>query len=127
MRLRSNDFLILIQFPLKDQLARRRYEDQLVQQQRMQEENLKKQEESVAKQEAMRKATLEHEMEMRAKADMKRIEAETIARAKVERENQDLNLEKIRLQAKEHRNTVLEGIKTAGSVLGAGAQAFLQG
>ena len=112
---------------MKDQLARRRYEDQLVQQQRMQEENLKKQEESVAKQEAMRKATLEHEMEMRAKADMKRIEAETIARAKVERENQDLNLEKIRLQAKEHRNTVLEGIKTAGSVLGAGAQAFLQG
>ena len=39
----------------KDQLARRRYEDQLVQQQRMQEENLRKQEESVAKQEAMRK------------------------------------------------------------------------
>jgi len=110
----------------QDQLARRRYEDQLVQQQRTQEENLKKQEESVAKQEAMRKATLEHEMEMRAKADMKRIEAETLARAKVERENQDLNLEKIRLQAKENRSTVLEGIKTAGSVLGAGAQAFLQ-
>ena len=42
-------------FLLKDQLARRRYEDQLVQQQRMQEENLRKQEESVAKQEAMRK------------------------------------------------------------------------
>ena len=71
-------------------MARRRYEDQLVQQQRMQEENLKKQEDSVAKQEAMRKATLEHEMELRAKADMKRIEAETVARAKVERENQDL-------------------------------------
>ena len=51
----------------QDQLARRRYEDQLVQQQRMQEENLRKQEESVAKQEAMRKATLEHEMELRAK------------------------------------------------------------
>ena len=93
----------------------------------MQAENLQKQEESVAKQEAMRKATLEHEMELRAKADIKRIQAETVARAQVERENQDLNLEKIRLQAKEHRSTVLEGIKTAGSVLGAGAQAFLQG
>ena len=34
----------------QDQLARQRYEDQLVQQQRMQEENLKKQEASVAKQ-----------------------------------------------------------------------------
>ena len=111
---------------MQDQLARRRYEDQLVQQQRMQEENLKKQEESVAKQEAMRKATLEHEMEARAKADMKRIEAESKAKAKIERENQDLYLEQIRLKAKEHRGTVLDSIRTAGTVLGTGAQAFLQ-
>lgn len=109
----------------QDQLARRRYEDQLVQQQRMQEENLQKQEQSVAKQEAMRKATLEHEMELRAKADMKRIMAETEARAKVERENQDLYLEQIRLKAKEHRSTVMDGISTAGSVIGSGMQAFL--
>jgi len=109
----------------QDQLARRRYEDQLVQQQKMQEENLRKQEESVAKQEAMRKSTLEHEMELRAKADTKRIEAETAARAKIERENQDLYLEQIRLKAKEHRSTVIDGISTAGSVMGAGLQAFL--
>jgi len=109
----------------QDQLARRRYEDQLLQNQRNQEEVLRKQEESVAKQEAMRKATLEHEMELRAKADTKRIEAEMHARAKVERENQDLTLEQIRLKAKEHRNTVMEGITTAGSVVGAGLQAFL--
>ena len=119
-------------FLLKDQLARRRYEDQLVQQQRMQEENLRKQEESVAKQEAMRKVryfklmleklgdkykvldfqgTLEHEMELRAKADMKRIESEMTAKAKIERENQDLYLEQIRLRAKENRSTVMEGIQ----------------
>jgi len=109
----------------QDQLARRRYEDQLVQQQKMQEDNLRKQEQSVAKQEAMRKATLEHEMELRAKADTKRIEAETTARAKVERENQDLYLEQIRLKAKEHRSTVIDGISTAGQVMGAGFQAFL--
>ena len=109
----------------QDQLARQRYEDQLVQNSRSQEENLRKQEASVAKQEAMRKATLEHEMEMRSKADTERIKAETIARAKVERENQDLYLEQIRLKAKEHRNTVMEGISTAGSVVGAGLQAFL--
>merc|ERR1719447_1498795 len=109
----------------QDQLARRRYEDQLVQNQRNQEEILKKQEESVAKQEAMRKATLEHEMELRSKADTKRIEAEMVAKAKVERENQDLYLEQIRLRAKEHRSTVMEGITTAGSVVGAGLQAFL--
>eukprot|EP00092_Neocalanus_flemingeri_P010276 GFUD01011072.1.p1 GENE.GFUD01011072.1~~GFUD01011072.1.p1 ORF type:complete len:623 (+),score=219.30 GFUD01011072.1:108-1976(+) len=109
----------------QDQLARDRYNDQLVQNQRSQEEVLRKQEESVAKQEAMRKATMEHEMEMRSKADTKRIEAEMLARAKVERENQDLTLEQIRLKAKEHRNTVMEGITTAGSVVGAGLQAFL--
>ena len=91
----------------------------------MQEENLRKQEESIAKQEALRKATIEHEMELRAKADMKRIEAEAVAKAKVERENQDLYLEQIRLRAKESRNTVMESIKTAGSILGQGAQAFL--
>ena len=65
-------------------------------------------------------------MEMRAQADLKRIEAETVARAKIERENQDLYLEQIRLKAKESRNTIMEGISTAGSVLGAGAEAFLR-
>ncbi|CAB4070297.1 ATAD3A_B [Lepeophtheirus salmonis] len=77
------------------------------------------QEESVAKQEAMRKATLEHEMEMRAKADQKRIASEMDARGKMERDNQDLYLEQIRLKATESRSTIMEGIQTAGSVLGA--------
>ena len=102
-----------------------------MQQQRMQEENLRKQEESVAKQEAMRKvrehpgklwlsliervmffkATLEHEMELRAKADTKRIQSEMTAKAKIERENQDLYLEQIRVKAKENRSTVMESIQ----------------
>ena len=110
----------------QDKLARQRYDDQLIQQRRSQEDNLKKQEESVAKQEAMRRKTLEQEMEMRAQADLKRIEAETAAKAKIERENQDLYLEQIRLRAKENRGTVMEGIRTAGSVLGAGAEAFFK-
>ncbi|XP_055690098.1 ATPase family AAA domain-containing protein 3A homolog [Lutzomyia longipalpis] len=109
----------------QDQLARKRYEEQLVQQQRVQEENLRKQEESVAKQEAMRRATIEHEIEMKEKNKLKLLEAELRAKAKVDRENRDINLEQIRLKAQEHRATVLEGIKTAGSVLGAGAQALL--
>merc|ERR1719369_2280899 len=65
-------------------------------------------------------------MELRAQADMKRIEAETTAKAKIERENQDLYLEQIRLKAKETRTTTMDGIRTAGSVLGAGAEAFLR-
>lgn len=109
----------------QDQLARKRYDDQLSQQQRMNEENIRRQEESVAKQEAMRKATIEHEMDLRHKNEMKRVEAELKAKAKVDRENRDLTLEQIRLKATEHRVTVLESIKTAGSVMGQGMQALL--
>ncbi|KOC68815.1 ATPase family AAA domain-containing protein 3 [Habropoda laboriosa] len=110
----------------QDQLVRKRYDDQLMQQQRMNDENLKRQEESVAKQEAMRKATVEHEMDLRHKNEMKKLEAKIIAKAKIDRENQDLNLERIRVEASEKRVTVLESIKTAGSVLGTGLTAFLQ-
>ncbi|KAI4502404.1 hypothetical protein M0802_002316 [Mischocyttarus mexicanus] len=110
----------------QDQLSRKRYDDQLAQQQRMNDENLRRQEESVAKQEAMRKATIEHEMDLRHKNEMRKLEAELKAKAKIDRENQDLNLEQIRLKASENRLTVLESIKTAGSVLGTGANALLQ-
>lgn len=109
----------------QDQLARKRYEEQLIQQQRVQDENLRKQEESVQKQEAMRRATIEHEMELREKNKMKLLEAEFRAKAKIDRENRDLNLEQIRLKAQENRVTVLESIKTAGSVIGAGAETLL--
>ncbi|XP_069959812.1 ATPase family AAA domain-containing protein 3-A isoform X3 [Cherax quadricarinatus] len=113
----------------QDQLARKRYEDQLVQQQRMHEENLKRQEDSVAKQEAMRK-------EQRHKYDMKRLEAKMIAKSKIERENQDLTLEQIRVRAAEDRETtlkslvekretVLSSIKTAGAAIGTGLDTFL--
>lgn len=123
----------------QDQLARKRYDDQLAQQQRMNDESLRRygikilpqlktfficfecsllkcfvcfrQEESVAKQEAMRKATIEHEMDLRHKNEMKKVEAELRAKAKVDRENRDLTLEQIRLKAEENRVTVLESIK----------------
>lgn len=109
----------------QDQLARKRYEEQLAQQARMNEENLRKQEESITKQEHMKKATMEYEAELRLKNEMKRIEAELRGRAKVDRENQDIIKDQIRLKAKENRQTVLESIKTAGSVLGTGFQAFV--
>ncbi|TMW52050.1 hypothetical protein DOY81_002830 [Sarcophaga bullata] len=109
----------------QDQLARKRYEDQLAQQQRVQEENLRKQEESVARQEAMRRQTIEHEIEMKEKNRLKLLEHEMRVKAKVDRENRDINLEQIRLRAQEQRTTVLEGIKTAGSVIGTGVEAML--
>ncbi|XP_062282588.1 uncharacterized protein LOC133987294 [Scomber scombrus] len=109
----------------QDKLARQRYDDQLRQQQFLNDENLRRQEESVGKQEAMRKATIEHEMQLRHKNDLLRVEAEAKARAQVERENADLIREQIRLKAAEHRQTVLESIKTAGAVFGEGFRAFV--
>lgn len=50
-------------------------------------------------------------MELRHKNELLRIEAESKARAKVERENADIIREQIRLKAAEHRQTVLESIK----------------
>uniref|UniRef100_A0AAR2KEP5 AAA+ ATPase domain-containing protein n=1 Tax=Pygocentrus nattereri TaxID=42514 RepID=A0AAR2KEP5_PYGNA len=109
----------------QDKLARQRYEDQLRQQQALNEENLRRQEESVQKQEAMRKATIEHEMDLRHKNEMMRVEAEAKARARVERENADIIREQIRLKAAEHRQTVLDSIRTAGAVFGEGFKAFI--
>uniref|UniRef100_A0A2K5JWC8 AAA+ ATPase domain-containing protein n=1 Tax=Colobus angolensis palliatus TaxID=336983 RepID=A0A2K5JWC8_COLAP len=109
----------------QDKLARQRYEDQLKQQQLLNEENLRKQEESVQKQEAMRRATVEREMELRQKNEILRVEAEARARAKAERENADIIREQIHLKAAEHRQTVLESIRTAGTLIGEGFHAFL--
>lgn len=61
-------------------------------------------------------ATIEHEMELRHKNEMLRVEAESKARAKVERENADIIREQIRLKAAEHRQTVLESIQYVRTV-----------
>ena len=58
-----------------------------------------------------RTATIEHEMDLRHKNEMMRVEAEAKARARVERENADIIREQIRLKAVEHRQTVLESIR----------------
>ncbi|KAH9514104.1 ATPase AAA domain-containing protein 3 [Bulinus truncatus] len=97
-----------------DQLARKRYEDQLAQQARMNEENLRRQEESVKKQEALRIATLEKEAEIGHKHDLMRIEAEMRGRAQVERENRDIIKEQIKLRAEEDRKTKLEASGDVG-------------
>ncbi|KAL7060567.1 hypothetical protein AAHC03_09480 [Spirometra sp. Aus1] len=109
----------------QDMLARKRQDDQLAQQARMHEETLRKQEESVQKQEQMRRSTIEYEAQLRHKNELKQIEARLRGEAQVERENREIRLERSRVEAREHRETILESIRTAGSVLGAGFDAFL--
>ncbi|KAH3827554.1 ATPase family AAA domain-containing protein 3-B-like [Dreissena polymorpha] len=109
----------------QDQLARKRYDDQLAQQARLNEENIRKQEQSTEKQEQMKRSTMEYQAELTHKYDMKRVEAELRGKAQIERENQDIIRENIRLKAQENRQTRLETIKTAGAVLGEGFKAFI--
>lgn len=109
----------------QDQLARKRQQDELAMKAQMQAESLKKQEESVKKQEALRKATIEHELALKHKYDLEKVEAETHARAKAARDNRDINLEQLRASEEERRKTVIEQIKTSGAVIGAGIEQFL--
>lgn len=56
-------------------------------------------------------ATIEHELALKHKYDLERVEAETYARAKAARENRDINLEQLRVSEKERRKTAIEKIK----------------
>ncbi|KAH8853284.1 ATPase family AAA domain-containing protein 3-B [Schistosoma japonicum] len=109
----------------QDMLARKRQEDQIALQAKAQAENLRKQEESVQRQESMRRATIEFESDLRHKNEMKQIEAKIRGEAQVERENREIRLERARVEAREYRQTVLESITTAGSVIGNGVSSFL--
>jgi ATPase family AAA domain-containing protein 3A/B len=56
---------------------------------------------------------------------MARVSAETEGRIKQERTNHDLILENKRVEATEYRETLLQGIKLAGTTVGNGLQNFL--
>ncbi|CAI4224171.1 unnamed protein product [Auanema sp. JU1783] len=109
----------------QDQLARKRAEEEVAMKAKLQEDSLRKQEESVKKQEALRKATIEHELALKHKYELEKIEAETHARARADRDNRDVNLEKLKLHEEENRKTVVEKIKTSGEIIGAGLKDFL--
>lgn len=108
-----------------DELERKRQVDMLNAQKYMQEEQLKKQEEMVARQEAMRRKTAEYEAELRTKTELAKTRAEAEGRIRQERENHDLILEKVKLEAIEKRDTVLKAIEDGGKMIGEGLSSYL--
>lgn len=109
----------------QDKLERSRMADQINAKRHLQEEERKKNEESLRRQEEIRRKTLEHEAALRQQTELARVKAETEGRIKQERDNHDLIIDKKRMEAKEYRETVLEGIKLAGSTIGAGISEFV--
>lgn len=55
-------------------------------------------------------ATIEHEMNLRSKAEQEKVRAKMKARGELERENHDIIMEQIRVKAAENRKTILESI-----------------
>lgn len=88
-------------------------------------EQLKKQEEMVQRQEAMRRKTAEHEAELNRQTELAKAQAEADGRIRQERANHDLILEKVRLEAKEKRDTVLQAITDGGKMVGEGLSSYL--
>mmetsp|Transcript_11263 Transcript_11263/g.22671 ORF Transcript_11263/g.22671 Transcript_11263/m.22671 type:complete len:626 (-) Transcript_11263:41-1918(-) len=113
----------------RDQLERKRQQDimkqQVETQRMMQEEARRKEEESVARQEALRRKTLEYEAELRQGTEVAKVKAEAEGRIWQERKNHDIHMEDARLQAREQRRTILEGIRLAGATIGEGFNSFL--
>lgn len=86
---------------------------------------MKKQEEMVARQEEMRRKTAQYEAELRTKTEIAKAKAESEGRIQQERLNHDLIMEKVKLEAAEKRDTVLQGIKDAGKIIGDGLSDYL--
>ncbi len=113
----------------RDKLERERQKDVLgmqIQAQRgLKEEERKKDEESVMRQEAMRRKTVEYETALRQQADAAKAKAEAEGRIEQQRRNHDLAMQTRRLELRESRKTTLESIRVATSSVGAGLSTFL--
>ncbi|CAG9321361.1 unnamed protein product [Blepharisma stoltei] len=108
-----------------DQLARQRYQDQLDQHARQQEMNRRKDEESVAKQEALRRETLEYEHQLKRQGDQDRIREKQLAKIEFMKETRDLRFEEIKIKEDERRNTLKEVWSQNLEAVGGGLKTYL--
>jgi ATPase family AAA domain-containing protein 3A/B len=88
-------------------------------------EQLKKQEEMVMRQEEMRRKTAAYEAELRTKTEVAKAKAEAAGRIQQERDNHDLILERVKLEAAERRSTILQAIQDGSVQLGKGISEYL--
>ena len=94
-------------------------------QQHMQNEQLKKQEEMIERQEQSRRKTAEYEAELKTKTELAKAAAEADGRIKQERMNHDLIVEKLKMEAKEKRDMVLKAVENGGKMIGEGLSSYL--
>ena len=107
-----------------DQLAKERYKKQLEDHARMQELNRQKDEESVAKQEQLRRQTLEYEHQLKVDGDKRKMLAREEAKINRIKNTKDIRHEEIRLKESERRETLKQVWKTNMEVVGNGLSGF---
>ena len=88
-----------------DKLERQRMVEQINAQRQIQEQERQKAEESLRRQEEIRKKTLEYEAELRQQTEMARAKAETEGRIRQERQNADIVRERDKNKAADMRET----------------------
>jgi ATPase family AAA domain-containing protein 3A/B len=108
-----------------DQLAKERIEYRLRRERDVQDENLRQQEESIKKQEAMKRATLEYEHQLKLNSDRERFLQKANMKAELERRNFDLVEKKLRLKEAERRVTVIQQSRLYMEYLGRGFKEFI--
>lgn len=108
-----------------DQLARSRYEEQLQTHAQMQELNRKRDEDSVSRQEALRRQTIEYEQQLRTHSEEQRLLNRE--KAKIDRlfKTRELRHEDIRLKETERRNTLTQLWKNNLEAVGSGLRSYL--
>lgn len=108
-----------------DNLERQRYAAHLSAQRDAHETELRRQEETIHRQEELRRGTLRYEAELRSQTDLKRAQNEAQTKVQFERENHDLSLSRMRAEMSERRETLLKSISVAFASTGDGIKTFL--
>lgn len=108
-----------------DALAKERIQFRLNKERESNAENLRKQEESVRKQEAIKQASLENEHQLKMKQERERMVNKFNVKSEIDRKNFDLIEKKIRIKESERRLTSREIATVGFKMIGQGLQEFI--
>jgi ATPase family AAA domain-containing protein 3A/B len=108
-----------------DYLAKERIQYRLQKERETNEENLRKQEESIQRQEAYKRATIEYEHQQKLKQDRERLINKFNIKSEVERKNFDLTEKKIQVKEVERRQTSKEIAVIGIQMIGQGLKEFI--
>lgn len=109
----------------EDQVNRKRYEDQLKQQSHHAEQERQRNVQAQRALEEEKQRTYEYQEKLRRVTEIEKAKIEAAGRVEQERLNRDIRNEQLVMQAKEYRETVLEGIKAVGDTIGNGITSYL--